>query len=79
MATIEEYVEKRCPTKKRVKLKPFYATVPIDMNNREEIGIWEHDRVILENMFAEVFAKRNREKQTKGEQWRPLTKRNLRK
>lgn len=62
MATIDEYVEKRCPTKKRVKLKPFYVTVPIDMNNRKELGIWERDLTILENMFAEVLAKRNREK-----------------
>ena len=40
--------------------------MPIDMNNREEIGIWERDLVILENMYAEVFAKRNREKRTRG-------------
>lgn len=70
MATIDEYVEKRCPTKKRVKLKPFYTTVPIDTNNIEEVRAYERDRIILENMFAEVFAKRNREKRIRSdEKW----------
>ena len=66
MSTIDEYVEKRCPTKKRVKLKPFYATVPIDTSNVEEVETYERDRIILENLFTEEFAKRNREKRIRG-------------
>ena len=66
MATIDEYVEKKCPTKKRVKLKPFFAIVPIDTSNAEEVEIYERSRIILENMFAEVFAKRNQEKRIRG-------------
>lgn len=66
MTTIEEYVVKICPAKKRVKLKPFYAIVPIDTSNAEEVEIYERSRIILENLFAEVFSKRKREKRTRG-------------